>query len=100
MRPDPGDTPSGDAVGTDPGRGSGAGLTRRERAVLAFERQWWRHAGAKEQAIRERFDLSPTRYYQVLNALLDSPAALAAEPVLVARLRRVRTARLRAAGDG
>ena len=63
--------------------------------MLAFERQWWRAAGAKETAIRNRFELSPTRYYQVLNALVDRPDALAADPLLVRRLRRVRAARQR-----
>ncbi|MFG3705728.1 DUF3263 domain-containing protein [Micromonospora sp. NPDC047670] len=71
------------------------GLTERERGILAFEQQWWRHAGAKEQAIRDTFGLSATRYYQLLNALLDNPAALAAEPVLVGRLRRLRSSRAR-----
>ena len=70
-------------------------LAEREREILAFERQWWRHAGAKEQAIRDRFGLSATRYYQLLNALLDNPAALAADPVLVGRLRRLRASRAR-----
>jgi hypothetical protein len=69
------------------------GLTPRELAMLAFERQWWRAAGAKETAIRNRFGLSPTRYYQVLNALVDRSEALAADPLLVRRLRRVRAAR-------
>jgi hypothetical protein len=71
-------------------------LTEREEQILAFEKQWWRHAGAKEQAIREQFDLSATRYYQLLNGLLDNPAALALEPVTVARLRRLRSTRARA----
>ncbi len=71
------------------------GLSHRDREMLAFERQWWRAAGAKETAIRDRFELSPTRYYQVLNALVDRPAALAFDPLLVARLRRVRAARRR-----
>ena len=70
-------------------------LTDRERAVLDFENQWWRHAGAKEQAIRDAFNLSPTRYYQLVNALLDRPAALAYDPVLVKRLRRLRASRSR-----
>jgi hypothetical protein len=70
-----------------------AGLDERDLAILAFERQWWRYAGAKEQAVREQFDLSPTRYYQVLNALIDRPEALVADPMLVKRLRRLRTAR-------
>jgi hypothetical protein len=72
------------------------GLTRRDAEILAFERQWWKYAGAKEQAVRELFDLSPTRYYQLLNALIDSPAALAHDPMLVKRLRRMRASRQRA----
>lgn len=70
-------------------------LTDRERSLLDFEKQWWRHAGSKEQAIREQFALSPTRYYQLVNALLERPAALAYDPVLVKRLRRVRASRAR-----
>lgn len=70
-------------------------LTRRDREILTFERQWWRYAGAKEQAIRELFDMSSTRYYQVLNALIDTPAALGADPLLVKRLRRLRASRQR-----
>ena len=75
---------------------AGDELSEREREILAFERQWWRFAGAKEQAIRELFGLSATRYYQALNALIDRPAALAADPMLVKRLRRLRTTRQRA----
>jgi hypothetical protein len=71
-------------------------LTERDQQVLAFERQWWKYAGAKEQAIRELFDMSATRYYQVLNALIDSPTALAHDPMLVKRLRRMRSTRQRA----
>ena len=72
------------------------GLTRREREILAFERQWWKYAGAKEQAIKDLFDMSATRYYQVLNALIDRPESLAADPMLVKRLRRLRASRQRA----
>ncbi|GAA1880621.1 hypothetical protein GCM10009687_56110 [Asanoa iriomotensis] len=70
-------------------------LSERELEILAFERKWWKHAGAKEQAIRDAFDLSATRYYQLLNGLLDNPAALAADPVVVGRLRRLRSTRAR-----
>ena len=70
-------------------------LSERDREVLAFERQWWKYAGAKEQAIRDLFDMSATRYYQVLNALIDSPEALVADPMLVKRLRRLRSTRQR-----
>ncbi|MFF2143009.1 DUF3263 domain-containing protein [Kitasatospora sp. NPDC101155] len=68
-------------------------LSERDRAVLALEGRQWRTAGAKERAIREELGLSSTRYYQLLNGLLDREEALAAAPVLVNRLRRVREAR-------
>ena len=71
-------------------------LDRRDREILAFERQWWKYAGAKESAIRELFDMSATRYYQVLNALIDRPDALVFDPMLVKRLRRMRASRQRA----
>lgn len=72
------------------------GLTRREHEILAFERQWWKYAGAKERAIRELFDMTATRYYQVLNALVDKQEAMRADPMLIKRLRRVRASRQRA----
>jgi hypothetical protein len=71
-------------------------LSDRDREILAFERQWWKYAGAKEQAIRELFDMNATRYYQVLNALIDNPAALEADPMLIKRLHRLRATRQRA----
>ena len=71
-------------------------LSDRDQEILAFERQWWKYAGSKEQAIKELFDMSATRYYQVLNSLLDNPAALAADPMLIKRLRRMRAQRQRA----
>jgi hypothetical protein len=70
-------------------------LSEREREILAFERQWWKYAGAKETAIRDLFELSATRYYQTLNALIDRPEALVHDPMLVKRLRRLRTTRQR-----
>jgi Protein of unknown function (DUF3263) len=70
-------------------------LGERERSVLAFERQWWRHAGAKEEAIRREFGVGPTAYYQLLSRLLDDPAALAYDPMLVKRLQRQRASRRR-----
>jgi hypothetical protein len=68
-------------------------LTDTERQVLDFERAWWKHPGAKDAAIRDRFGWSPVRHYQVLNALLDRPAALMYDPMVVRRLVRVREAR-------
>jgi hypothetical protein len=70
-------------------------LSARDAAMLDFERQWWKYAGAKEQAVREKFDMSSTRYYQVLNALIDRSEALAHDPLLVRRLRRLRATRQR-----
>ena len=77
-------------------RQSPATLSDRDRQLLAFERQRWTYAGPKERAIRELFDISATRYYQLLNALIDDPAALAADPMLGKRRRRWRDARQRA----
>lgn len=70
-------------------------LTEQQRAILDFERQWWRRPGAKEQAIRETFEMSPTRYYRALNAVLDLPQALRYDAALVNRLLRLRSAGLR-----
>ena len=70
-------------------------LSARDGEILEFERHWWKYAGAKETAVREKFDMSSTRYYQVLNALIDRPEALEADPLLVRRLRRLRAARQR-----
>jgi hypothetical protein len=72
------------------------GLTDRERSILDMERRDWRSPGAKELAVRTELGLSAARYYQVLNALLDSPEALRADPMLVKRLRRIRDARVHA----
>lgn len=71
------------------------GLSERDAAILAFERSWWTAAGSRDQEIRNRFDMSTPRYYQVLNALIDTPEALAADPLLVKRLRRLREVRQR-----
>lgn len=71
-------------------------LSERDAEILSFERQWWKYAGAKEQAIRELFAMSATRYYQILNTLIDRPEALAYDPMLVKRLRRMRSSRQRA----
>jgi hypothetical protein len=75
-------------------------LTERDQAILDFERTWWTQPGPKEIAIKERFELSPTRYYQVLNELLDSPEAMEYDPLVVRRLRRFRDRRRRARFEG
>jgi Protein of unknown function (DUF3263) len=69
-------------------------LTDLDREILAFEQDWAAHAGAKDTVVRERFDLTPTGYHQLLNRLIDNPAAEAHAPRLVRRLRRRRDARL------
>nr|WP_083949591.1 DUF3263 domain-containing protein [Herbidospora yilanensis] len=74
------------------------GLSPQDRDILAFEGGWWRHPGAKEQAIKDTFGMSTTRYYQVLAGLIDRPEALAADPALVNRLRERRDARRRGRG--
>lgn len=91
----PAEVPEPAQPGADQAAFSG-GLTLREQEILAFERQWWKYAGAKEQAIRELFAMSPTRYYQLVNRLIEKNEALAADPMLVKRLRRLRTGRQRA----
>ena len=70
------------------------------RSVLAFERRWWEHAGAKEEAIRREFGVGPTAYYQLLTRLLDDPAAMAYDPMLVKRLQRQRASRRRQRSTG
>ena len=76
------------------------GLSERERAILDFERSWWTESGPKQLAIRTRFHLSATRYYQLLAALVDSPEADAYDPLVVRRLRRIRDRRRRARYEG
>lgn len=75
-------------------------LTDRDRAILDFERSWWTESGPKDTAIRERFELSGTRYYQLLTELLDDADALEYDPLLIRRLRRVRERRRRARVEG
>lgn len=74
----------------------GSSLSDLEVRILDFERQWWKYAGAKDAAIRELFDLSTRSYYELLNNLIDREDALAASPLLVRRLRRLRQARISA----
>ena len=78
----------------EPSEDTASGLSARDRRILDFEREWWRHAGAKEEAIREIFGLSAARYYQVLNTVIDSPDAVRHDPMLIKRLQRAREARV------
>lgn len=74
---------------------SGSSLDPRDRAILEFERTWWREPGPKGRRIRERLGISSARYHQLLNRIIDRPEALAFDPMLVRRLRRVREERRR-----
>jgi hypothetical protein len=76
-------------------------LSERDMRVLAFERRTWRTVGAKEQEIADALEMPATRYYQLLNELIDRPEALQFDPSLVKRLRtqRARRGALRAAGS-
>ncbi|MFM8404843.1 MAG: DUF3263 domain-containing protein [Actinomycetota bacterium] len=69
-------------------------LSDLEVRILDFERQWWKYAGAKDAAIKELFNISAKQYYELLNNLIDRPDALAASPLLIKRLRRLREARV------
>ncbi len=84
------------AAAEQSGESAVSGLTETERQILNFEKQWWQFPGTKEKTIREMFALSPTRYYQVLNDVIDKPAALTVDPLLVRRLRRLRATRQKA----
>lgn len=74
-------------------------LSDRDLAILAFESEWRRHAGAKEEAIRADLGMSPARYYQLLGRLIDTTEAQAHDPMLVKRLRRLRDERARQRED-
>lgn len=75
-------------------------LTPRERDILDFERSWWTEPGPKADSIRERFELSAARYYEILGRLVDDGDALAYDPLLVRRLRRMRDERRRIRFEG
>ena len=81
-------------MSSSPQAGNGE-LDERARAILDFEREWWRLPGTKERAVRERFGVSTARYHHLLNVLIDRPEALAYDPMLVRRLRRLRDTRRR-----
>ena len=75
-------------------------LSERDRAILDFERTWWTEPGPKDAAIRARFEMSSTRYYRLLNELLESADAMEYDPLVVRRLRRLRDRRRRAKFEG
>ena len=84
---------AGDDTGRAAGDAPAPALSARDLSMLAFERAWWRRGGMKEEAIREEFGISTARYYQLLGTLIDTPAALQEDPMLVKRLQRLRDTR-------
>jgi hypothetical protein len=75
-------------------------LSRRDRAVLDFERGWWSRPGPKEAAIRAELGVSATRYYEILRHLVDTPEAYEYDPLTVKRVRRERDRRRRERLEG
>jgi hypothetical protein len=69
-------------------------LSDLDRRILEFEQDWAAHAGVKDVAVRDRFDLTPAGYHQQLSRIIDLPEAEQHAPRLVRRLRRLRAARL------
>ncbi len=75
-------------------------LTERDRAIIEFERTYWAQDESKETLIRDRFDLSTTRYYELLSDVIDSDEAYELDPLVIKRLRNRRVRRRRARFEG
>jgi Protein of unknown function (DUF3263) len=75
-------------------------LSERDAEILDVERTWWTISGTKEALVRERLGMSLSTYRKLLGGLLDDPDALAHDPLVVRRLRRVREQRRRARYEG
>lgn len=73
--------------------GNSSVLTEREKDILDFEQSWWSLSIPREQAVRDRFQLTETEYVELLELLIATEAALEAEPLLVRRLRRMKDRR-------
>lgn len=86
---------TGDVAASEPMGAAKSTLSERDQRILDFEREWTRHAGSKDEAVQQEFGLTAARYYQVLNTVIDSPAAIVYDPMLVRRLQRVRETRTR-----
>ena len=65
-------------------------LDERSAAMLDFERAWWNDTEPRDQAIRVRFQCSPEEYHAELTKVLDDPAAMDDDPLVVRRLKRLR----------
>jgi hypothetical protein len=70
-------------------------ISERHQAMLEFERNYWTFDEPKETLIRARFQCSADEYYAELNELLEQPAAMAHDPLVVRRVQRQRLRRRR-----
>lgn len=76
------------------------GLTERQRELLDFERTWWQFDEHRDDLIRARFGCEPDEYYAELNRVLELPAAMAHDPLVVRRFHRRRLRRRRLLSEG
>jgi hypothetical protein len=65
-------------------------LSERHAAMLDFERSWWNADQPRDQEVRARFQCSPEEYHAELTAVLEDPAAMDHDPLVVRRLKRLR----------
>jgi hypothetical protein len=63
-------------------------MTDTEMAILDFERQWWRHAGARDQEVTQLWGMTASEYDSRLLAIAVRPEAMTYDPVTVRRIRR------------
>lgn len=68
-------------------------MTPTDAELLDFEASWPLPGAAKDSTVVAVLGMPPTLYHQRLGALLDDPKALAYNPLLIKRLRRLRATR-------
>lgn len=61
-------------------------LTDHEKAMLDLATEHFRYAGSLDTAAMDRFGMTPTRYWQEMNRIIETEAALAYRPAAVQRL--------------
>ena len=62
-------------------------LSDRDKAILEFERKWWRHEGAKASTAFQIFEMTEARYHQALSRLVYTEAAVLYAPDVCRRQR-------------
>lgn len=75
-------------------------LSERDLAIIEFEAGWFLLDEDRHDAIRARFGCSVEDYNLELNRVIDHPASMCADPLVVRRLRRTRERRRRQLIDG